>query len=52
MAMLTIQGVTVTDPTRLELLRSFVHELCNSPEKQQELAAIRRKVIVEAGGKQ
>lgn len=50
MALLTIQGVTVAGPARLELLRSFAYELCNSPEKAQELAALRQKVIVESGG--
>ena len=44
MALLTFQGVTVTGPARLELLRSYAHELCNSPEKQQDISAIRREV--------
>ncbi|MCK5117415.1 MAG: hypothetical protein KAR44_12515 [Candidatus Aegiribacteria sp.] len=44
MALLTIQGVTVAGPARLELMRSYAYELCNSPEKEHELAAIRREV--------
>lgn len=44
MALLSIRGVTVAGPARLELRRSYAYELCNSPEKEQELAVIRREV--------
>lgn len=44
MALLTIQGITLAGPTRLELLRSFAYELCNAPEKAHELTAIRWEV--------
>ncbi len=44
MALLTIQGVTVAGPARLELLRSYIHELCNDASIERELAAIRREV--------
>ena len=43
-ALMTIQGVTVAGPARLELLRSFAHELSTNPEKAQELTAIRWEV--------
>ena len=44
MALLTIQGVTVAGPARLELLSSFAHELCTDPRKAHELTAIRWEV--------
>ena len=33
-----------TMETRLELLRSFAHELCNAPKITNELTAIRKEV--------
>ena len=44
MVLLTIRGATVAGPVRLELLRSFAHELSTNPVNTQELTAIRWEV--------